>query len=121
MGKPPYVYFKAPAKTAAKFEQLLREDSIAPHPRLIAKWTVVGMFDENYEMTYLLRSPELDERAYDLFTAAWCFWLHRHKIDSDLMALVGIWEQTIFPKIWDSNKPKVSTGDGQHGQCNQAS
>lgn len=105
MGKPPYVYFKAPAKTAAKFEQLLREDAMAPHPRLNAMWTIVGRFDESYEMTYLLHSPELDERACGLFTAAWYFWLYRQEIDRDLMVLVGIWEQTVFPEIGDDDKP----------------
>lgn len=105
IGKSPYVYFKAPTKIAAKLEQLLREDAMSHHPRLSATWTVVGRFDESYEMTYLLHSSELDERAYGLFTAAWYFWLHRHEIDRDLVALVGFLEQTVFPQIGDGNKP----------------
>jgi hypothetical protein len=109
-GKPPYVYFKGSTDLAASMERLLREAAIGDDPRLQTMWVVEGVFDGNYELAFLLRSPEYHRRSNDLLGAPWVFWLNRQKLDAELLSLAAIVEQAVLLNIREKPEPKIAAG-----------
>lgn len=106
-GKPPYVYFKAPVSIAASIEQLLREAQVSDDARLQKAWVIEGRFDENYELTFLLHSPEYQEKSHSLLALAF-FWLFRKRIDAELLFLASVIEHAVLLNIRDKNKPRIA-------------
>lgn len=90
--KPPYVYFKAPTVVAAQAEYLIRFEQIIGGT-LNYNWEIIGRFDENYEMTFQLYSPELHDGHYSLLTVCRHFLFCRHRLDSDIRYLTDLFKQ----------------------------
>lgn len=96
-GGPPYVYFKAPVQTAASIERLLRQAAVNDQPVFQTGWVIYGLFNEKYEQTFYLHSPEYHRRANSPLQAAWLFAVRRRRLNSDLSALAAyLREQTML-------------------------
>lgn len=80
--RPSYVYFKASPLFAQALEAALRD--ARSKRELNFFWALKGIFDESCQLTFLLSSPELDERVYSIFWAPYMFWRGRKAIDQDL-------------------------------------
>lgn len=107
-GKPPYIYFKASAKTAAAIEYLLRNQAMLDNLMLQKMWIIQGQFDENFELTFLLHSPEYNEKSYSLLNPLF-FGLFRKQLDTELLLLCRVIDQAMLLKIWNKNKPCITT------------
>ena len=108
-GGAPYVYFNASVQIAASIERLLREAAIKNQPALMTEWSLDGMFNENYELAFCLRSPEYNRRTNNPLYAFWLFVVRRRKLDSDLAMLAAYFrEETILSNVGEVDKPNVS-------------
>lgn len=114
-GGAPYVYFKAPTQIAASVEHRLREALIKDQPVFMTDWSIEGMFNENYELTFLLHSPEYHCRTRSFLYAAWLFVVCRKRLNTDLLALATyLGERSIFPEVGQVEEPNVCTYGRQH-------
>lgn len=107
LGKPPYVYFKAPTSIAAAIEQLLRDAAVSDDTRFQNAWVIEGRFDENYELTFLLYSPTYHEKSRSLLPLT-LFWLFRKRIDAELLSLASVVERAVLLNIRDNDKPQIA-------------
>jgi hypothetical protein len=107
LGKSPYVYFKAPVKIAASIEQLLREATLSEDVRLQKVWVIEGRFDENYDLTFILHSPECYESSHSLWSLVF-FWFLRKRIDAELLSLASIVEKAVLLNIGEIHKPYIA-------------
>ena len=115
LGKPPYIYFKAPVSIAASIEQLLRYAAVSDDTSLQKVWVVEGRFDENYELTFLLHSPMYNERSHSLLAFAF-FWLFRARIDTELLSLASVVERAVLLNIRDNEKPQITACNNDYDQ-----
>ena len=116
-GKPPYVYFKSSANTAASIERLLREASMLDDARFKEVWVVEGQFDQDFKLTFLLYSPAYHEMSYS-FMAFIFFGVFRKRLDSELLSLAGIIEQAMLLKIRDEYEPHIAARNNDHCESN---
>lgn len=115
--KPPYVYFKAPVTVAALIEQQLREAAMFDDKKLKAFWLIKGVFDDNYCLTFLLYSPKYEQESTSLVRDAWDCLLNRRNLDSDLMNLAAIVEQTMLLNSGDEHEPRISQSHKHCDKC----
>ena len=89
--KSPYVYFSAPTSVAASIEKLLRDafEPGDPTSQNKNRWSLVGLFNGNYELTFNLHSPVYEEKVYSLFAPIF-LGLHRKRIDAELRWLAEV-------------------------------
>jgi hypothetical protein len=116
------VYFKAPITVAASIEQRLRKDAMfdRDEAELHTTWIIHGLFDENYDLTFLLHSPEHHRRSHSLWMAAWFFGLNRKRLDAELLSLADIVEQAVLLNVRDIDKPDVAAQDNENGNGDQS-
>jgi hypothetical protein len=84
-GLPPYVYFKTTVNVAKAIEKRLREMSSADE--FFAHWEIEGRFNQDYELMFLLYSPQYHRAALDSWFPAIRLLLSRRRIDADLSQL----------------------------------
>lgn len=113
-GKPPYVYFRAPVYIAAMIERRLREDAMSSHPKLHGNWCVRGLFDGDYEQTFLLHAPNYHRGAESLIWAAWLFGVHRRRLNAELLALTHFVQQAILADLGVNAKPEIAGSGNEH-------
>lgn len=106
-GKPPYVYFKGPARVAALIERQLREDAMSDHPKLVSNWCVNGQFDDAYEQAYMLNAPNYDRSSESTIQAIWLFGLRRRRLNIELLTLANMVEQAMRSYIREYAKPEI--------------
>lgn len=108
LGKPPYVYFKAPVYIAASIERQLREAAMFDDPGLNTDWIIKGLFDADYELAFLLHSPEYHEKSFSLWAPLF-IGLFRKRLDAELLFLAYLVEKAMLSNIRDIHKPYIAT------------
>jgi hypothetical protein len=108
--KPPYVYFKSSEKVAKLIELHIRNVSLSGDPIFNTDWVVYGMFNSEYELTFLLHSPEYHRRASSFLQATWLFGCKRKRLDAELLSLARIVGQSVLFEIRNNHKPKITCG-----------
>lgn len=86
-GGTPYVYFNAPVRIAAAIERLLRTAMTADQPKFMLGWSIEGMFNEKYELTFSIRAAYCDASAWSPLYAFWLFVLRRKRLNADFLML----------------------------------
>lgn len=118
LGKPPYVYFKAPQSIASFIEQLLRERTALGNPNNRLDWTVEGRFDENFELTFLLYSPTHYERSHSLVAMA-LFCVFRKRLDAEFLFLSDVIDQAVLLHIRKNDKPKIASSSNSDDKSDE--
>jgi len=106
-GKPPYVYFKGPARVAGLIERQLREEAMSGQSMLNANWCVVGIFNGDYNQAFLLHAPDYHQNASHLFQPIWFFGIRRKRLNAEILRMSYLVEQTMISNSGDNNKPKI--------------
>jgi hypothetical protein len=120
-GGAPYVYFKAPAQTAAALVRLLRDAQIRNQPALQTGWVIHGLFSEKYELTYYLYSPTLDRCPGGLLQAIWLFIFKRRRLTLDLLTLAAyLREKSVFLDVREINEPEISTSCNEYQEAKKS-
>ncbi|MFO6419257.1 hypothetical protein ACLBKS_03550 [Hylemonella sp. W303a] len=104
--KPPYVYFKATPAVSGAIERSLREWQIESTSSIGQYWRVKGLFNENFELVFLLHSPFYDERALSLFAPVE-FLFYQRKIAKELELLEKLIEKATLLKSGEYFEPDV--------------
>lgn len=96
-GQSPYVYFKTNAEFAAIIERRLREYYASD--RLNDFWTLQGMFNKKYQLCFLLRAPQHEERSESVIRSFFNFSdFFRLQLDQDFETLTGLFRESMSHK-----------------------
>lgn len=106
-GMQPYVYFKCPEQMASNIEKRLRSVIANSSRGCKFDWTIKGLFNQNFELCYLLYSPTYHEISESSFVAIHHFIL-RKALDDDLLALAREVKKAVFLDIRDNGKPTIA-------------
>jgi hypothetical protein len=109
-GKPPYVYFQTSVHTAAAIERVLRIAAESDDPALNFMWVIEGHFNQDYELFFLLYSPEQNRRAASILNLLPSEYRNRKRVNADLSALARIVKKAVLANVREKPKPEVSQG-----------
>ena len=113
-GKEPYVYFRASVEIASAIECRLRNAAAYDDPSLHFMWMVEGMFDQNYDLAFVLYSPEQSRRSKSILNLYPIGYRNRKRLDADLLTLAWMVEDAVLMKSRDKNKPEIACGTDHH-------
>ncbi len=107
-GRAPFVYFNTTVECAQAFERYLRTICWGDTAGMSFDWIVSGRFNGEFDLTFLLHSPELDKLANQ--SASWGLWgwsftVWRKK-DRDLSILTAKLKPFLL-QLRHNNKPAI--------------
>lgn len=71
-------------------------------------WTVEGVFDADYNLSFILFSPEYHEKSLSMAWPLFFYCFFYKRIDAEFAALSNVVEEAVLLKLRDENMPCVN-------------
>lgn len=116
-GEEPYVCFRASEHIAASMERVVRMAYAMRTGSLNAGWHIEGLFNERFELIYLLRSSYYEDKANAVIGSIVAFWFRRRRLARNFEELGRLFRQALDDQR-ELNEPEIGpAGERDQSRC----